>query len=440
MDPETDDPGRRTDNSNGHYPGMGLAEARATDFERWKTARVGGEPQRAVDGRIDSSGLHGWQPAHNRISLMNQETDAQVVAVFYKSEVTRTGTDIYTHVQCFKAKRGEGAVSPFRRSAPFVLSRWYESREVVLGSVFETLRNIRRIIEQLSELTKRSTERLESLPKGAEKAAAFEEYEREIINTLVLVSCLLRNVFEIFPAVGKEFVMPMFEYDETAGESIKMHVLLDLFVHNRYIHLHNEYITDLLSSKPPKGTPIARKFMGYRFKVNDYLKVVQNAIHGVTLKHLATKLRSGMARLTVDTPHHEMVFLIQNIASFSRLLEALLPVGKDVLWDMLYGKMTIPKEVIESAKGREAVISASIHAPRVRMGDRVDGDNRTIVVSVKGTFRYTVEDKLVHTESADREKEVEYGEFFDRVIKAGGDESLLTIRDRKDGLTPAPAV
>ena len=60
MDPETDDPGRRTDNSNGSYPGMGLAAARSTDFERWKTARLGGEPQRAVDGRIDSSGLHGW--------------------------------------------------------------------------------------------------------------------------------------------------------------------------------------------------------------------------------------------------------------------------------------------------------------------------------------------------------------------------------------------
>ena len=36
------------------------------------------------------------------------------------------------------------------------------------------------------------------------------------------------------------------------------------------------------------------------------------------------------------------------------------------------------------------------------MGNGVDGNNRTIVVSVKGTFRYTVEDKLVHTESADR--------------------------------------
>ena len=72
------------------------------------------------------------------------------------------------------------------------------------------------------------------------------------------------------------------------------------------------------------------------------------------------------------------------------------------------------------------------------MGNRVDGDNRTIVVSVKGTFRYTVEGEVVHTEPADREKEVEYGEFFDRVIEAGGDEGLLAMSDRKDGLTTAP--
>ena len=90
--------------------------------------------------------------------------------------------------------------------------------------------------------------------------------------------------------------------------------------------------------------------MGYRFKVNDFLMVVQDAIHGVTLKHLATKLRGGMAKLTVDTAQHEMVFLTQNVASFSGLVEALLPVGKDALWGVLYGKLVIPKEVIDAAQ------------------------------------------------------------------------------------------
>ena len=43
--------GSRTDNAMGHYPSMGLAEARAGAFERWKIARAGGDPRHA-DGAV----------------------------------------------------------------------------------------------------------------------------------------------------------------------------------------------------------------------------------------------------------------------------------------------------------------------------------------------------------------------------------------------------
>ena len=181
------------------------------------------------------------------------------------------------------------------------------------------------------------------MPFGDAKAAEYDAYQREIMNTLVLVSCLLRNIFYVFPRLSQSAVVPMFDYDESPAEAIKMKVLLDLFVHNRYMHLHNEYITDLFSDEPPKGTFIAKKFMGYRFKVNDFVGVAQEAINSVTIKDLATKLRSGMARLTVDTPHHEMVFLFQNVASFSELLAALLPLGKDALMAMVYPQSGFPK-------------------------------------------------------------------------------------------------
>ena len=38
--------GLRTDNAIGHYPVLGLAEARATAFERWKIAKAGGDPRK----------------------------------------------------------------------------------------------------------------------------------------------------------------------------------------------------------------------------------------------------------------------------------------------------------------------------------------------------------------------------------------------------------
>ena len=45
--------GLRTDNAVGQYPAMGLAEARATAFERWKIAKGGGDPRRH-DGKAAS--------------------------------------------------------------------------------------------------------------------------------------------------------------------------------------------------------------------------------------------------------------------------------------------------------------------------------------------------------------------------------------------------
>ncbi|MDE0242535.1 MAG: integrase arm-type DNA-binding domain-containing protein [bacterium] len=42
--------GLRTDNAIGHYPAMGLAEARVAAFERWKIAKAGGDPRKA-DGK-----------------------------------------------------------------------------------------------------------------------------------------------------------------------------------------------------------------------------------------------------------------------------------------------------------------------------------------------------------------------------------------------------
>ena len=362
---------------------------------------------------------------------MTQENDMQALAPMFKEYNTNTGTDIYAHIECFNLKAGQESAKPFRISTPFVYSRRYGSRQVVIGSVCETLRNIREQIRQLAESTGRRADRLEGLPIGEEKAAEFAEYEREMTNTLVLVSCLLRNVFHIFPRLAESVVVPMFDYDESPVKDVRMKVLLDLFVHNRYMYLHNEYVTDLFSDEPPKGTTIAEKFMGYRFKVNDFLIAAQDAIHSITVKDVATRLRSGMVRLTVDTPHHEMVFLIQNAASFADILKALVPIGKDAMMAMLYPEKRIPKEVKSLARDRAVIVSCSYHAPRVRMGYRVDPGNKTMVVSVTGQFRYTVDGEVVYEESADCEKEVEYGEFFDRVIAAGGDESLLELSDRR---------
>ena len=86
---------------------------------------------------------------------MTQMNDWQAVAPMFMESETATGTDIYAHIECFRGKPGQKSARPFRMSAPFVFSRRYGSRQVVLGSVCETLRNIRNQIGQLAESTER---------------------------------------------------------------------------------------------------------------------------------------------------------------------------------------------------------------------------------------------------------------------------------------------
>ena len=242
----------------------------------------------------------------------------------------------------------------------------------------------------------------------------------------------MRNVFDIFPESTAHYFVPIFDYEGKQVEEIKMRVLLNLLVHNRHMSLSNEFITNLFSDRLPAGTAIAEKFMGYKFRMNDFLGVVQDAVHAVTVKDLAERLRSDTEALTAHTPHHEMVFLIQNISSLSDLLHALIPTRGHFLMNMLFPEISLPAEVTAAAEGRLVAVTHRFRIPSVRLGNRVDADNKKIVVSGKGEFHYTVNEREVHSESADCEKEIDYREFFDCVIAAAGEDSLLATSDRRE--------
>ena len=72
--------GRRTDNGIGHYPAMGLAEARAAAFERWKDRQGGrGPPQgREPARRADLCRGRGGGHRHPRAELAQPEIGAAV--------------------------------------------------------------------------------------------------------------------------------------------------------------------------------------------------------------------------------------------------------------------------------------------------------------------------------------------------------------------------
>lgn len=92
------------------------------------------------------------------------------------------------------------------------------------------------------------------------------------------------------------------------------------------------------------------------------------------------------------------------------------------------------REVVPASGRGTLLVTHEFQTPRVSMGNRVDGDNKTVVVSVKGQFMYSLDDKIVHSESGDCESEIDYAEFFTRVAAKAGGESLLALGDRNERL------
>ena len=273
----------------------------------------------------------------------------EAMALAYQQRETNVGHDTYVFIQCFREEYpGQDRLSACRQSAPYILSRQFGSRRVIPGSVCEALRNLRGELKQLASSSRERVARIEGA-EGELRAREYYKYDRHLTNSLVLISCLARNLFHTFPRLSEQFSVQMFDYEGNATDEIRVKTLLDFFVHNRYMNLQNEYITDLVSEKLPDGTAIADDFMGHRFRVQDFLTEILNAIESITIKDLATRLRAGVRALNLDTSYPDIVFLVQNTESFSDLLE-----GDDPLRiAQLHSRcLRIPVSRVRDSRGR----------------------------------------------------------------------------------------
>ena len=341
----------------------------------------------------------------------------EIISVLYRKMETKVGHDLYVCIRCFREEYpGQESIGAYRMSSPYVLLRQNGSQKVIPGSVCESLKNLSWQLEQLVSSLRERVARIEAA-EGNRRGEEYYEYERDLTNNLVLISCLARNIFHTIPRLSQQFSMRMFDYGGNPAAEMRLKELLDLFVHSRYMYVKNDYITDLVSEKLPERTVIANEFMGHKFKIEDFLSQIDKAIHSVTIKDLSTRLRGGIKSLTLDTPYQEMVFLIQNIESFSDLLEAMIPTGGyDFILDILFPPSEIPKNVLSAAKGREVRYAIHLRSPHVKVSDRVD--EKKVRISVSGNVEYSVGGRVVDKRTEERAKEVDYADFFDRIIRA----------------------
>lgn len=353
--------------------------------------------------------------------------------LIYRPWETNVGQDVYACVQYFREEySGQEQMPLVRQSAPYVLYREMGSRTVVPGSACESLTNLKQQLDGLTEYLRVQVAHLNE-SAGEELEQAYCDYDRHLTNSLVLISCLARNLFVTFPRLSEEFKLQVFDYEGNEDGEIRVKDLLDLFVHHRYMNLHNEFITDLVSDRALERTAAATETMGHKFRFLDFITRIREAVESVTVKDLATRLLAGVKSLHLDTPFRDVVFLVQNTRSFSDIIEATIPTrAYDFMRDILFPVSGIPKAALKAADGDDLEEVIHFRNPHIELGQRLD--EKKIRISAKGTFEYRSGGRVVLRKTESRVKEIEHEGFFLAVIQSIGQEGLLDLTRRIDQL------
>ena len=343
------------------------------------------------------------------------------IGLSYKRVDTGVNSLVYGNIQCFKEEYpGQDKVNSFRNIDPFVISQQYGNKKIVVGSVCQLLLEIRRLVNALADSNRMYVDKMNNA-KDREKGDLFFEYTSDVPSKLILISSQARNLFHTFSWLTEQYTIPLFAYDRQQDGNIRMKDLLDVFVHNRYIYFDGSEYIDMFSEEPPK-TPSER----YTFKVNDYIRVIQEVIHGITIKDLITMLRSRVSSLDADKPFNEMVILIQNLESFSDLLGAVIPDGKkyDFMLRLFCENIQTPR----TFRAPDGTLMQRIlfDEPHIKLAENLS--EKKIRISVRCDL--SGED-IKSTEP--RVFDVDHKEFFDSVYAACGKDSLLALSSRKSG-------
>ena len=173
--------------------------------------------------------------------------------------------------------------------------------------------------------------------------------------------------------------------------------------------------------------------MGYRFNWVEFVEAINLAVQGVKLKDVTGLLRGRLKKLSLESPYSDIVFLIQNLESFSNLF------GTKVA-DERYGfmmRLLFDDEVNarldalkpEAKYGDDVRLSITFGTPHIKIYERLSERKLKVYVRCKWTF-HDSNGQLIHKDSDFRTltKEVGCEQLLDHVAHAFGDDLLLGFR------------
>ena len=376
------------------------------------------------------------------MSKKNRQHSREIISLIY----TRSGSCLYGCIQFFRPNDKQDSVGPFRQSAPFVISQSIGKNEtVVYGSVHGLIQEIRRLLDDLSECNEKfnSTLRLSgvnteetrdsfgkrivvTIPEGEKGDKLFCEYVREVTNILLLLSSQTRNLFQLYPRFNERCIS-QFDYEGNKVGSIPLKELFDYFVHNRYLFVDGEYVRDLFSDKFSSKSSISQKFMGYKISWREYIDAIRSVTDDVTMKDLTGLLRGRLKKLSSSSSHKDIVFLVQNLESFSNLLAIKIPDKRYTCMLNLMFDERVNRRLVEFRGKKEKVeqVVTTFTAPHIKIHEELSEKKFAIRVRCKFDLGGNSEKSTKEEELENHRIDVNYEQLFDRVNNTFGNDSLL---------------
>lgn len=356
---------------------------------------------------------------------------------------------LYGCIRFFKSSSDQKPDTLQRQSAPFIIWQSVGENEVVVyGSVYELIQEIHRLINDLSDCQKRfnSTLRrsgvntdekpdssgktiLVSIPDGDKEDRLFFEYIRGITNILLLISSRTRNLFEIFPRFNRQCIDKL-DYEGNKAGSVSLKELFDHLAHNRYLFVDDEHVVDIFSDKFSSKSSISETFMGYKIKWRDYIDAIRRVIDDVRMKDLTQLLRGRLGKLSSDSSHKDIIFLVQNLGSFSQLLvRKISDKGYEFMFDLLFNEklnQEVTNKIANIGMGKQVVKETiTFTTPRIKICEELSKKKFTIQVKCSFSLRHNNKDLLKDQPLKDHSVDVDYEEFLGLVNDAFGNDSLL---------------
>lgn len=285
----------------------------------------------------------------------------------------------------------------YKSSKPFVIGKHVlgSDRFVVYGSVHFLVLGIRRLIDEFTAMNKEWWFSRQKVVNDSSLGEVDFLYDSHVMDFVVLISTYTRNLFHLVnneDITGK--TIPMLDYEKKQAGEVKLNELFDILIHNRYYYFDGSVIQDIFSEQFKSKSQLASKFMGYGIDLQAYVQGVSDAINEVRMKHLTTILRGRMKHLSLDSKPQDVIFLIQNVHSFSDLMKTKIPTGNYRLIENLMFGNYIEDIVYESPNIEiNSYLNRKAFDIRVRWAKRseYDGDkgklkNKLVTVGYESLF------------------------------------------------------